>query len=302
MISFWHVLKNAGMRWSETNPWRQSAIISYFAIFSMPALIMITIFIAGYFLGEKPVSDEIYGSIASALGKDAADYISSMVERVAQTGTDTYAFIFGLGILLFTATTVFYHLQISLNRIWGVVPKPKKALLKYIKDRVFSFGLVVSIGFLLLLSLILNSLLTMLGGLIARYWPDIIAGFMAAAGFLANLGIITVLFALMFKILPDAIIRWKSVWVGAFLTAVLFIIGQFGIALYFRLADPASLYGAAASAILLLIWVSYVAMIVLFGAEFTRQWAKEFGHGIKVKESAELIDFSTFGSDLRVME
>jgi membrane protein len=205
-------------------------------------------------------------------------------------------------VLLFTATTVFYHLQISLNRIWGVVPKPKRALLKYIKDRVFSFGLVVSIGFLLLLSLVLNSILTMLGGVIARFWPDVIAHFMAAAGFIANIAIITLLFALMFKILPDAVIRWQSVWVGAFLTAVLFIIGQFGLSLYFSLADPASLYGAAASAILLLIWVSYVAMIVLFGAEFTKQWAIQFGHGIKVKESAELVSYDKRSDDIRVME
>jgi membrane protein len=291
LANFWQVLKKSGKKWSDINPWRQSAIISYFSIFSLPALLMIVIYIAGYFMGEESVSDELYAEIASILGKDAASFIDNLVAGVAEQGTSTVAFIFGLAFAIFGATTVFYHLQISLNRIWGVVPKPEKAILKYIKDRVFSFGMIVSIGFLLLLSLVLNSLLAMLSSSISRYWPDALTWIMAAVGFLLNIMVVSLLFALMFKILPDAIIRWRSVWVGAVLTALLFGLGQFGLSLYFQVADPASLYGAAASAILLLIWVTYVSMIVLFGAAFTRQWAVQFGHGIRPTASAELVDF-----------
>ena len=287
---FWDVIKKTVYRWDQADPWRQSAILAYYSIFSLPALILIVIIMAGYFLGEESVSEELYTQIADLLGSDVARNVDIMVTNVAETGTSLTTFLVGLGFLIFGATTVFYHLQLSLNRIWGVVPKPKKAFLKYLKDRLFSFGLVLSIGFLLMISLIMNSILSIMGSWLMDMWPETVSYLMNFFSYFGSLLVVTTLFALMFKILPDAVIRWRSVYLGAFLTALLFALGQFGLSLYFRMLEPGSVYGAAASVILILIWTSYMAMIILFGAEFTRQWAIKFGHGIKAKDSAELMD------------
>lgn len=235
LSDFWEVVKNTAIRWDAADPWRQSAILAYYSIFSLPALLLIVIVIAGYFLGEESVSEELYIQVAELLGSDVARMVTTMVANVAEMESSWAAFMFGLGFLLFGATTVFYHLQLSLNRIWGVVPRPKKAFLKYLKDRLFSFGLVLSIGFLILLSLLLNSLLSILGDWLISHWPDIMAPFMAASNYVISLVVISTLFALMFKILPDAVIRWRSVWIGALLTALLFALGQFGLSVYFRM-------------------------------------------------------------------
>lgn len=286
----WLVFRDAGKRWSDNNPWRQSAIIAYYSIFSMPALLLIVIFMAGYFFGEDAVSNQLSQQIEDAIGQDAANVVETMVANAADPGTSRIAFWAGLGFLIFSATTVFYQLQISLDRIWGVIPRPKKAMLKYMKDRLFSFILIVFIGLLLLATLLMNSIISIAADWIRANISERVASLVIIANFLLPILIMTVLFALMFKILPDAIIRWRSVWVGSVLTAFLFALGQWGLSIYFRYAEPGSLYGAAGSIILLLIWVTYVVMIILYGAEFTRQWAIKFGFGIQPKQSAEMID------------
>ena len=286
----WHVIRNTAINWNESDPWRQSAILAYYSIFSLPALLLIIIVIAGYFFGEEAVSRELSAQIATLIGNDTARAVENMVASAAQIGSSTTAMLVGIGFLLFGSTSVFYHLQLSLNRIWGVVPRPKQAFLKYLKDRLLSFGLVLVIGFLLMLSLIVTTLLAIFGDWIRQFWPEIILPMLNLASYLLSLLITTILFALMFKILPDAIIRWRSVWVGALLTAILFSLGQYGLSVYFRISEPATVYGTAGAIILILIWASYVAMILLFGAEFTRQWAKKFGHGIKPKENARLME------------
>ena len=286
----WDVIKGTAIHWNESGPWRQSAILAYYSIFSLPALLLIVIVISGYFFGEEAVSRELSAQIADMIGKDTARTIEVMIANAAETGSSTLAMLIGIGLLLFGATTVFYHLQLSLNRIWGVMPKPKQAFIKYVKDRLLSFGLVLIIGFLLLLSLIITSLLAIFGEWLSSHWPLFSSPLMSLINYAISLSVTTTLFAMMFKILPDAIIRWRSVWIGALLTAILFAIGQWGLSVYFGTTDPASVYGAAGAIILIMIWISYVAMILLFGAEFTRQWANKFGHGIKPKGSAVLIE------------
>lgn len=286
----WEVIKKTAIHWNESGPWRQSAILAYYSIFSLPALLLIIIVIAGYFFGEDAVSRELSAQISDMIGKESARSVEMMVANAAETGSSTLAMLMGIGFLLFGATTVFYHLQVSLNRIWGVMPKPKQAFLKYLKDRLLSFGLVLIVGFLLLMSLMVTTLLAILGDWLTEYWPQITSPLVSIINKSISLLVPSVLFALMFKILPDAIIRWRSVWIGAIITAILFAIGQWGLSVYFGKTDPASVYGAAGAIILILIWVSYVAMILLFGAEFTRQWANKFGHGIKPKGTAVLID------------
>ncbi len=284
------MIKGTAIHWNESGPWRQSAILAYYSIFSLPALLLIIIVIAGYFFGEEAVSRELSVQITDMIGKDTARTVEVMIANAAETGSSTLAMLIGIGLLLFGATTVFYHLQLSLNRIWGVMPKPKQAFLKYAKDRLLSFGLVLIIGFLMLLSLIITSLLAILGEWLRSHWPLFSSPLVSVINYAISLSVTTTLFAMMFKILPDAIIRWRSVWIGALLTAILFAIGQWGLSVYFGQTDPASVYGAAGAIILIMIWISYVALILLFGAEFTRQWANKFGHGIKPKGSAVLIE------------
>ncbi len=289
LLDIWDVIKKSAIHWNESGPWRQSAILAYYSIFSLPALLLILIVMAGYFFGEDAVSRELSVQISDMLGKETARAVEGMIASAAETGSSKVAVIAGIGLLLFGATTVFYHLQLSLNRIWGVMPKPKQAFLKYAKDRLWSFGLVLIIGFLLLLSLVITSLLAILGDWLKSHWPVFSSPLLSLSNYAISLLVTTTLFAMMFKILPDAIIRWRSVLIGAFLTAILFAIGQWGLSVYFGTTDPASVYGAAGAIILILIWVSYVAMIILFGAEFTRQWANKFGHGIKPKGNAILV-------------
>lgn len=288
----WDVLKKSYKRWNDANPWRQSAIIAYYAIFSMPALLLIVIYMAGYFYGEEAVSNQLSEQIQGVVGQDAANAVEAMVANAANTGSSLIAFWAGIAFLIFGATSVLYQLQLSLDHIWGVVPRPEKAFMKYLRDRFFSFLLILAFGLVLLLSLLLNSVVGIMGEWIKANLPDVVYNLIVVANYLIPLLLVAVAFALIFKVLPDAIIRWRSVGVGALLTALLFTLGQYLLGIYFREADPGSAYGAAGSIILLLVWISYVSMILLFGAEFTRQWAIKFGYGIRPKKNAEMIDFS----------
>jgi len=290
LIDLWQVFKNTAIRWNAAGPWRQSAILAYYSIFSLPALLLIIIVMAGYFFGEAAVAREMSEQIGDMIGKETARVIEATIANAAETGSSTLAMLIGVGFLLFGATTVFYHLQVSLNRIWGVVPKPRQAFLKYLRDRLLSFSLILIIGFLMMISLIITSVLATLNDWITHHWPEVMLPLINLTNYLISIVVIGTLFALMFKILPDAIIRWRSVIVGSILTALLFSLGQYGLSIYFQMSDPGSVYGAPGAIILLMIWVSYVAMILLFGAEFTRQWANQFGHGIKPKSNSKLIE------------
>ncbi|MBA3899659.1 MAG: YihY/virulence factor BrkB family protein [Bacteroidetes bacterium] len=288
-IDFWDVLKQTFIKWNEIDPFRQSAIVAFYAIFSLPALLFIIIFVAGYFWGEDAIEGKISEEIAGMIGSEAANIIEVMVAGAAEQEDSQLMFYIGLAIVLFTSTTVFYHLQKSLNRVWGIEAQPEKAWLKYLIDRVFSFGMVLSIGFLMLISLVVTSLLTAFGNWLQEYVPDVLMVIFHILNILISLAVITTLFALMFKVLPDAKIKWKSVWIGSFVTAILFEIGKYALSLYFGETDPASAYGGAGAIVLILLWVSYVCLILFFGAEFTLQYAKKFGHGVKLKEGAKWV-------------
>jgi membrane protein len=289
-VDIWDVIKKTFTRWNDADPFRQSAIIAFYAIFSLPALLVIVITIAGYIFGEDAIRGQLSGQISEMMGPDAAQMIETMIANAVEAEASTIMLIVGIAVLIFGATTVFVQLQKSLNRIWGIKVIPEKAWLKYIKDRLFSFGMILIIGFLLLLSLVVTSLLTAFSGLIQQYVPEILMVLFHILNIVVSLAIIATLFAMMFKILPDAVIHWKSVWIGGFITAFLFEIGKYGLGIYFGEAEPASMYGGAGSIVLILLWISYVCMILFFGAEFTREYAIKFGHGIKPKANAELVE------------
>lgn len=286
------LLKEAFKKWNENDPWRNSAVIAYYSILSLPALLVIVINVVGTLFGEEAMKHEISSQIANLIGDQTANDIEQMIANASQSKGSLGATIFGIATLIFGATGVFYQLQQSLNKIWNIKPEPKKEYVKFIKDRIFSFGMIMVIGFLLLISLLISAAIAVLKKWILSFMPYYAIYLFRGIDFLVSIGIITILFAIMFKVLPDAKIRWKDVWVGALVTSLLFVIGKFLLGLYFGTMDPASTYGAASSVILILLWVSYSSLIFFFGAEFTQVYAKNYGTQIRPSDHAVRIKIS----------
>lgn len=283
------LLLETGKNWADDNPFRLAAVVAYYALLSLPGLLVVIINAVGFFWGTEIVEGRVTGTIESAIGADAAEAIESIIKNAGESGDSTVATILGIAVLLFGATGVFFHLQISLNEIWKIKQVPKSGILRMLLDRLISFAFVLIVGFLLLVFFVISALLSVLQEYINETLPD----FMLVVAYVLNLalslGVITLLFALIFKYLPDAKIWWKSVWGGAFITAVLFTIGKELLGLYFGEANPGSTYGAAGSLVLILIWVSYSSLILFFGAEFTWVFARKYGHAIEPQDHAVLV-------------
>jgi membrane protein len=296
------ILKKTFKGWNEDDPFRQSSIIAYYSIFSLPALLVLIINITGFFFSKEAISGEITRQFKGSLGTETAYQIGDIVEKAGEHKGGLLPSVIAIVTIIFGATGVFVQLQKTLNQIWDVKEKPNAGFLKMLKNRLFSFGLILSIGFLMLSSLVLSSVLAATSHWLEGILPDAVAYLFYALEFVLSLGIITVLFALMFKFLPDVHLRWTNVWVGALLTSILFMVGKYGLSLYFGKAEPGSIYGAAGSIILLLLWVSYSSMILFFGAEFTKQYAVY--HGIKIEPTpqAERIDHLDEETKRRVSE
>jgi len=285
------LFKETYHEWLDDEPFDLSAIVAYYAIFSMPALIIIIIMIAGSVFGQDAVENQLSGHMGAIIGKDAAAQIQKMVAQAYNRDNKGLALAAGMATLLFGATGVFVALQKSLNRVWEVRADPKKSGFKsLLKTRATSFGIILAIGFLLLISLLLTAGLTAISSWVMKLMPDFVLYLFYLIDFAMTLSIITLLFAMLYKFLPDVIIEWKSVWVGSAITAFLFVLGKFGMATYFALARPASTYGAAGSIILVLLWVSYSCLILFFGAEFTQVYAKRYGQSIEPNKNAIRIE------------
>lgn len=274
------LLKESYIEWNNDNPWVMSAAMSYYAIFSLPGLLMIVVTVAGYFFGEEAVEGEIQAQIGNMIGEDAAASVESMIAKANNNENSAWAAVIGVATLIFGATGVFYQLQQALNRIWEVEAKKEEGIKKLVFDRISSFGIILIIGFLLLISLVLTAALSALSSWITQHISDYLIYVFYVLEFLVSYGIITLLFAMIYKMLPDVEIKWKTVWTGALVTAALFVIGKFALGIYFGNADPGSAYGAAGSLILILLWVSYSCLILFFGAEFTQVYANRYGHSI----------------------
>ncbi|MBL1231119.1 MAG: YihY/virulence factor BrkB family protein [Flavobacteriales bacterium] len=276
-----HLLIDTVKAWNNADPWRLSAIIAYYAVLSLPALLVIIINIVGTIWGEEIVQGKLTSEITIALGKDVADSIQSMIKNSKIEDKSFISSLIGIIVLIFASTGVFYQLQISLNKVWQLKPNPKAGILKIITDRAKSFGFIIVIGFLLLISFIISAGISTITNFINDTLPDFMLYITNIIDIVISLAIISLLFALMFKFLPDAKIRWKSVWLGAVITAVLFVIGKFLLELYFEEMNPASTYGAAGSIVLILLWVSYSSLILFFGAEFTYIYSKRYNLSIQ---------------------
>lgn len=273
----WQTFKQSFTAFGEIDPFNKSIVIAYYTIFSLPGLLVIIINIAGYFFGTEAVTGKITGQIQGTIGGDTAGDVERIISNATTSEGTALASILGVATLLFGATGVFYNLQQIFNQIWEVKPKPKGKILKLIKDRVFSFGLILVIGFLLLVSLVLSAALAAVSEWVASHISEALKIIFKVLDILVSLGIITFLFAAMFKFLPDAKVKWKTVWVGAVVTSILFVIAKFLLGIYFGKSEPGSTYGAAGTIILIMLWVSYAGLILLFGGVFTRIWANRKG-------------------------
>lgn len=291
----WNVTKKTVKSWWADDPFRQSAVIAYYAIFSIPALLVIVIACAGLAFGEEAVQGEISKQISGAIGAEAAEQVEVIVANASEKKSSVLATAISIVTLIIGCTGVFAQLQAGLNHVWEVRVEADKAWLRSLRDRLFSFGLVLAIGFLMLISLLLTAGLAAFSEWIRANLPDFMLVVFYVLNFAVSFSVITVLFALMFKVLPDAQVRWKNVWIGAAVTTGLFLLGKFGLGIYFGKAEPGSTYGAAGSIILIMLWVSYSCMIVFLGAEFTKQLTLELGDEIVPRKDAKLV-----GSDDRV--
>ncbi|MEQ8471764.1 MAG: YihY/virulence factor BrkB family protein [Marinoscillum sp.] len=281
------LLKETFKEWNKDDPWRLSAVVAYYALLSLPALLVIIVNVAGAIYGQDAVTGELSEQIGDAIGPEAATSVESMIREASKSDKSTISTIIGIATLLFGATGVFFHLQKSLNYIWEVRQDPKYPLKRMLFDRARGFGFVLVVGFLLLISLILTSTLSVLSSWIKENLPEFLLSIFFIINFITSVGTISLLFALIFKFLPDVEIKWGTVWVGAVVTALLFVLGKFLLGIYFGHSDPGSTYGAAGSLILILLWVSYSCLIVFFGAEFTQVYARYYGH--KIMPSAHSI-------------
>lgn len=280
IMKTYQLLKKATIKWFDRDPFREGAIIAYYAIFSLPGLMVLVISLAGYFFGAEAVSGQLNNQMEEAVGKESALMIQNIVKTSMESKDSLWATILGIATIILGATAVFAQFQKSINNIWEVEATPDQSgIWLFFRSRFFSFGLIVSIAFLLLISLLVSSMLAAFSTWIQEYLSPSLLIIFVVIDFFLSIIITTVLFAMMFKILPDAKIKWKSVWIGAFITAVLFEIGKFALGLYFGQANPASGYGAAGSIILILLWASYSSMIVFFGAEFTKVYSDD-RHGV----------------------
>ena len=270
--TFFNLLKKTFKSWISNDPFAQSAIIAYYTLFSLPSLLIIVVSIAGYFFGRQAVQGRITAQIGDFIGVEAALAIENMISSAALTNNSTLAIIFGVSMLLFGATGVFFQLKKAMNNIWNVAAK-KDTFLGMIIDRTISFGMVLVIGFLLLLTLIISALIKILGDYIESSAPVITSIGLEVINYIISFLFITSLFASIFKLLPDIKIRWKVTLRGAALTTILFLIGEFVISYYFGKSNPGSVYGGASSVVLILLWVNYTCLILFFGAEFTVQYA-----------------------------
>jgi membrane protein len=273
--------------WFADDPFRLGAIIAYYAVISLPGLLVIIVNSVGAIWGYEIVQGQLTNEFTTALGRDAAQAIETIIKETQSANKGVVSTILGIGTIIFGATGVFYQLKLSLNDIWKIKPDKNANIWKVIIDRILSFAFVLVIGFLLLVSFIITAAISALNDYIREVLPDVLMYITYAVDVALSLGIITVLFALMFKFLPDAKIKWKTVWIGAVITSVLFVLGKSLLGLYFSQVDPGSTYGAAGIVVLVLLWVSYSSMILFFGAEFTYVYSERYKSGIEPNEIAK---------------
>lgn len=285
----WDVVKETAKDWSDDDASTLAAALAYYALLSLAPLLVISIGVAGWFLGPEAARGRVAGELGGIVGGEAANGIQAVVASAEGPKRGVIGALVGVVTLFVGASGVFGQLQTSLNAIWEVEPKPERGLLGQLKDRFFSFTMVLGVAFLLLVSLVLSSLLSTLGTTLADTLPGG-AVLWQIINFALSFAVITLLFAAIFKVIPDAKIQWRDVWPGAAVTALLFAIGKQLLGIYLGKAAVGSSYGAAGSIVALVVWVYYAAQILFVGAEFTQVQARRRGAGIQPAANAQRVD------------
>ncbi|SDL36309.1 membrane protein [Catalinimonas alkaloidigena] len=277
----WTLIRCTVEKFSKESPIIYAAAIAFFTIFSLPSILVIVISVAGLFLDQSAIKGELNTQVQDLIGRESAQQIQAVIENANQTGSGVVASIVGLGTLLFSATVIFNFIQQGLNALWGVKPKPRRGIVKFGIDRLTSFAIIIGLAFLMMVSLLLDTMLSFFRQLISTYLSGGTVYLMQALNTLVSIGITVIIFAAIFKVLPDVKIKWRDVWVGAIVTALLFEVGKFVIGIMLSNIGITATYGAAGAFVSILLWVFYSSLIVLFGASFTQVWISERGHQIQ---------------------
>ncbi|HEU4410957.1 MAG TPA: YihY/virulence factor BrkB family protein [Polyangiaceae bacterium] len=283
--ALWGLLKDTARDWKEDKADRLAAALAFYTVLSLAPLVVIAVSVAGLVVGEEAARGQLSGQIATLVGPQAGAAIEGILANAHKPSAGVVGTIVGAAALLLGASGVFGELQDSLNTIWEVTPKPGRGLWGVLRDRFFSFTMVLGVGFMLLVSLVVSTALAAAGKVLSGALPggETLWG---AVNFVVSFGIITTLFALIYKAVPDVKVHWGDVWVGALVTALLFTLGKIGIGLYLGKSTVASAYGAAASVVVITVWVYYSAQILFLGAEFTQVYARTFGSRIEPSKNA----------------
>lgn len=279
----WNLLKTTYTQWSADEASQLAAALAFYTTISIAPLLVLVIAIVGLFLGEQAAQGQLQSQLRNLMGEQAAQFTETAIASTDRPAAGSIASLLSLGVLLWGSTNVFTQLQNSLNAIWNVAPKPGRGVMGLVRDRLLSFGLVLGIGFLLLVSLILSAALSAITSSFSQWLPGI-PWLWQLLNYVVSLAVTALLFALIFKVLPDIKNAWKDVWIGGLITALLFTIGQFALSLY--LGNQGSAYGVAGSVVVFLLWVYYSAQILFFGAEFTQVYATQYGQGVQPATNA----------------
>jgi len=283
---FFKIAKATLMGFLDDKGMKLSAALAYYTIFALAPLLLLLISLAGIFLGKDAIQGKVFEELNGLIGASAALQIQDMIKAIELSDKSTFALVIGIFTLFIGATSIFGEIQDSINIIWKVKAKPKKGWLKLLKNRLLSSSLIVSLGFLLIVSLIANGVILAMMDRLSRFLPDMTVWIANILNTAITFIVITILFGAIFKVLPDVKIKWKEVRIGAFFTACLFLIGRFLIGLYISTTATGSTFGAAGSLIVVLVWIYYTAVILYLGAEFTQVYAEYKGHHIEPADFA----------------
>ncbi|WP_207508901.1 YihY/virulence factor BrkB family protein [Telluribacter humicola] len=286
---YWNILKTSATEFVDDNGVKLAAALSYYTVFSLAPMLLVMIWIASIFLGRDAIQGELFAQIQELVGGSVAAQLQDIIRNAEVSNKSGVAAAIGIGTLVVGATTLFAEMQDSINFVWAIKAKPKRGWLKFIKTRLISFSIIITLGFLLIVSLGLNAIVELLSSRLERYFSEVSVVVFYIVNQVIVLAVITALFAVIFKVLPDGVLRWKECLIGAAFTAVLFLIGKFLISFYIGQADLGATYGASASIVILLSWVYYSSIILYFGAEFTKVYARYDGSAIVPHEHAVLI-------------
>lgn len=300
--SFYEVIKDTIDGFSEFKILKMSASLAYITVFSLAPLLLVILFICDVFWGREAIEGAIYAQMKDFLGPSAAVQIQSMIQNLALSPNSTIAAVIGIGTLIFAATSVFAEIQDSINTIWSLRPKKRSGIWLFIKARLLSFGVIGSLGFIVLVALGFSTLLDGISDQLAQTYSEISIGFIYFSNILVTFIITSLLFGAIFTILPDADITWRQVRVAAFTTTVLFMFGKFLITFYISNSNIGDVYGAAGSIVVLMVWVYYSSVILYLGATFAKCYAVKFAEPIKPSKYAEIVQYISVTTDAKTIQ